>query len=79
MQREKPSQELFADVEKLRYPTLLSAGVYTLRIGDLQPNSYSSDDKDKYISLDAFLDVTISAAQYSQNQRNTIHTKKHIN
>lgn len=78
MQRKKPGWKLVTNAEKLRYLILSSVKVYTLRIGDLQLNFYSLDDKNKYISLDASLDIMVSAAQCSQNQRNTILTKKHI-
>lgn len=63
MRQEKPGQESVADAEKLRYPTLSSVEVHTLRIGDLQPNLSSSDDEDKYVALDAPLDVSVSAAR----------------
>ena len=76
MQRKKPGQKSVADAEKLRYPTLPSIKVYTLRIRDLQPNPYSSDDQDDYISLDTLLDITVSAAWSSQNQGKTISAKK---
>lgn len=78
MRREKLSQKSVVDTEKLRYLTLSSGKVPTLRIGDLQLNSYLSDDKDKYISLHTLLDITVSRARSSQNQGNAIPAKKPI-
>ena len=62
MRQEKPGREFVADAEKLRYPISPSAEVHILRIGKLQPDLYSLDDEDKYVSLNAPLNVTISAA-----------------
>ncbi|MCJ1348653.1 hypothetical protein MMC31_006886, partial [Peltigera leucophlebia] len=78
MRREKPGRESVADAEKLRYPILPSAEVHTLRIGHLQPDPYSSDDKDEYVSLDAPLDVIVSAARSSQSTGNDVPTKEPI-
>ena len=78
MRREKPGRESVADAEKLRYPILPSAEVHTLRIGDLQPDPYSSDDEDEYVSLDAPLDVTVSAARSSQNKGSDASAKEPI-
>ncbi|MCJ1347605.1 hypothetical protein MMC31_005833, partial [Peltigera leucophlebia] len=52
MRREKPGRESVADAEKLRYPPLPPANVQTLRIGEVDPDPYSSDEETEYISLD---------------------------
>ena len=78
MQQEKPGWESVADIEKLKYLILHSAEDHTLRIGELQPDPYFSDDKDDYTSLNALLDVIISAARSSQSKGNNIPTKKPI-
>lgn len=44
----------------------------------MQPDLYSSDDKDEYISLDAFLDVTVFVTQPSQNKESDTPVKKPI-
>ena len=55
-----------------------SAEVHTLRIGEMQPDPYSSDDEDEYVSLDAPLDVTVSAARSSQNKESDTPAKEPI-
>lgn len=64
--------------EKLRYPVLPSAEIHILRIGKLQPDPYSSDDEDEYLSLDAPLDFTVSAARSNQNEGNEAPAKEPI-
>lgn len=78
MQQKKLGWESVTDAEKLKYLILLSAEVYILRIGDLQPDSYFLDNKNKYVFLDVLLDVTISAAQFSQSKRINPPSKKSI-
>ena len=78
MRKEKPGRESVADVEKLRYPTLLSAEIHTLRIGQLQPNPYSLDEEDEYVSLNTPLDVTVSATRSSQNKESDSPAKEPI-
>ena len=66
MRREKPGRESVADAEKLRYPSLPPANVQTLRIGELEPDPYSSDEE--YISLDAPIDgIEVLAARTNQS------------
>lgn len=78
MRREKPGRESVADAEKLRYPTVPVAEVRTLRIGDLPPDPYSSDEEDDYVSLDTPLDLSVSAARSNQNKSNSTPAKKPI-
>ena len=78
MRREKPGRESVADAEKLRYPMLPTAEVRTLRVGELSPDPYSSDEEDDYISLDAPLDVSVSAARSSQNKGSSTPAKEPI-
>lgn len=53
------------DAEKLRYSAIPSAEVHTLRIGNLEPDSDSSDKeiKEEYISLNTPLTILFSAAR----------------
>ena len=79
MRRKKPGRESVMDVEKLRYPPALpSAEVRPLRIGELLPDPYSSDEENNYVSLNAPLDVSVSAAHSSQNKSNSIPAKESI-
>lgn len=78
MRREKPGRKSVADAEKLRYPTVSAAKVHTIRIDEVQPDPYFFDDEDDYVSLDALLDVTVSAAQSSQKKSNGVATKEPI-
>lgn len=55
------------------------AEIHILRIGELQPDPYSLDDEDEYLSLDAPLDFTISAARSNQNEGHEALTKEPIN
>ncbi len=52
MRREKPVRELVANAEKLQYLSLLPANIQTLKIGELEPDPYSSDEEIEYISFD---------------------------
>lgn len=78
MCQKKTGGESVIDAKKLKYPILPFAKIHTLRIGDLQFNPYMLDDKNKYFSLNAFLDVTISAAWSSQNKRNDVFANELI-
>ena len=78
MRKVKPSRDSVADAEKLRYPILPSTEVHTLRIGEMEPNPYSSDNEDKYISFDALLDITIFVTRSSQHKKSNTPTKKLI-
>lgn len=76
MRREKSGRESVADAEKLRYPMVPAIEVHTLRIGEVHP--YYSDKKDDYISLNAPLDDTVSAACSSQNKGSDTPAKEPI-
>lgn len=78
MRREKPGRESVADAEKLRYPTLPAAEVHTLRIGEVQPDPYSSDKEDDYVSLHLPLDISVSAARSSRNKSSGTSAKEPI-
>lgn len=62
----------------MRYPTVSAAKVHTIRIDEVQPDPYFFDDEDDYVSLDALLDVTVSAAQSSQKKSNGVATNEPI-
>lgn len=68
MRREKPGRESVADAEKLRYPPLPPANVQTLRIGEADPDPYSSDEETEYISLVKPLETGVSAARTNQSR-----------
>lgn len=51
MRQRKPGRKLVFNTEKFYYPFLLSINVQTLRIGGIDLDYYSLDDKVKYISL----------------------------
>ncbi len=55
MRQEKPGRECVADVKKLRYQFLSLANFQTLRIGELDPDPYSTDEVVIYDSLDTLL------------------------
>lgn len=79
MRREKPGRKCVADAEKLRYLSVPSAEVHTLKIGDLTPDPDSSDrEKDDYISLDALLITTISVARSNQAKLHDVSGKEPI-
>lgn len=63
IRREKSSRESVTDAEKLRYPSLPSANVQRLRIGDIDSDPYSLDDGAKYISLDTPIETGDLAAR----------------
>lgn len=69
IRREKPGRESVADAEKLRYPFLPPANVQTLRIGELDPDPYSSDEEVEYVSLDTPIDgIGVLTARTNQSQ-----------
>ena len=69
MRREKPGRESVTDAEKLRYPSLPPANVQTLRIGELEPDPYSSDEEIEYVSLDEPIDgIEVLAACTNKSQ-----------
>lgn len=78
MRREKPGRESVADAEKLRYPILPAVEVHTLRIGEMQPDPYSSDEEDDYVSFDTPLDISVSGARSSQNKSSGASAKEPI-
>ena len=58
----KSRRESVADAKKLCYPFLSSAIIQSLRIRDADPDSYSLDDKVKYVSLDELIKTGVLAA-----------------
>ncbi len=69
MRRKKPGRESVADAEKLRYLSLPPANVQTLQIGELEPDSCSSDEEVEYVSLYAPIDrIGVLAAHQKQSQ-----------
>lgn len=65
MRRERSGRDYIADAKKLHYPKIPSAEIHIMRIGDLEPNSDSSNEKieEEYISLDSPLATLISATR----------------
>ncbi len=59
MRQRKSGRESVVDAEKLCYPTLPPANVQTLRIGDVDPDRYSSDEEVQYISLDEPIETEV--------------------
>lgn len=80
MRCKKLRRDCIADIEKLRYPKILSAKVHIMRIRDLELDSNSSDKeiKKKYISLDTPLATLVSIAKLNQAKQNKILEKKSI-
>ena len=66
MRERKSGQKSVADDEKLCYPTLPPANVQTLKIGDADPDPYSSDEDVQYISLDESIKTGVLAARSNQ-------------
>ncbi len=62
----KSGRESVANAEKLCYPTLSPANIQTLRIGDVDPDLYSSDEEVQYISLDEPIETGVLAASSNQ-------------
>ena len=62
MRQRKSGWESVADAEKLRYPFLPPANVQTLRIGESDPDPYTSNDKVEYVSLDESIKTGVLAA-----------------
>lgn len=54
------------------------AEIHILPIKELQPDSYFSDDEDKYISFDILLEFMVFATQFNQNEGNEALTKELI-
>lgn len=78
IRKKKPSQESVADAKILRYPTLPFAEIYILKIGQLQPDPYSLNKENKYISLNTSLDVTVFVALFNQNKKSDSSGKEPI-
>ena len=57
-----------ADVEKLRYPLLPLANVQTLKIGDIYPYPYFSNNKVEYLSLAESIKTGVIATQSNQSK-----------
>ena len=66
MRQGESGRESVADAEKLRYPSLLSANVQTLRIGDADPDPYFLDEKAQYVCLDEPIGTGVLAARSNQ-------------
>ena len=66
MRQKKSGWESVADAEKLRYPSLSLTNIQTLKIGESDPDSYSSDDKVEYISLDKPIETRVLATRNNQ-------------
>lgn len=69
-----------ADAEKLYYPTTPSTEVYIMRIGDLEPNSDSSDEEveEGYINLDTSLATLISTIRSNQAKQSKVSKEELI-
>ena len=79
MRREKPGRESVANAEKLQYPSLPPANVQTLRIGELEPDPYSSDKEVEFVSLDAPIDgIGVLATHTNQSQPAKEPAKEHV-
>ena len=78
MRREKPGRDCVADSEKLRYPPLPPANVQTLRIGEADPDPYSSDEETEYISLDEPIETGVLAARANQSKSNQGPSKEPV-
>ena len=78
MRQGKPGRESVADAEKLRYPSLPSANVQTLRIGDADPDPYSSDDEVEYVSLAEPIETGVLAARSNQPKPNPGPSKEPV-
>ncbi|MCJ1348353.1 hypothetical protein MMC31_006584 [Peltigera leucophlebia] len=74
MRRERPGRESVADAEKLQYPSLPPANVQTLRVGEANPDPYSSDEETEYVSLDEPIELGVLAARSNQSKANTERT-----
>ena len=78
MRQEKPGRESVAKAEKLRYPSLPPANVQTLRIGEVDLDPYSSDEKTEYISLDEPIKTGVLAARTNQSKANQRRSKEPV-
>lgn len=68
MRRKKTRRDCVADAEKLRYPSLPLVNVQTLRIGEADPDPYSSDEETEYISLDRSIEMGVLAARTDRSK-----------
>lgn len=66
MRQEKSGQESVTDTRKLCYPSLSSANIQTLRIGNTDPDLYSSDEEVLYVFLDEPMKTGVLAARSNQ-------------
>lgn len=62
MRQEKSRKDCIVDAKKLRYFFLLLVNMQTLKIGELEPNPYSTDEKIEYISLDKLIRIGVLIA-----------------
>lgn len=61
MRREKNGRDCIADAEKQCYPFLSLANVQTLKIGEMESDLYSIDEKNEYISLNELIKIGVRA------------------
>lgn len=71
MQKKKSGRESIVDAKKWRYPTLPITKVKILRIDKLSSDLYSSNEEDKFISLDVPLDISIFSTCSRQDKNST--------
>ncbi len=79
MRREKPGCKSVANAEKLRYLSLPPVNVQMLRIGELEPDPYSSNEEIEYIYLDTPIDgIEVLTARINQSQPTNEPSKKPV-
>lgn len=66
MRQAKLRQKLVTYAKKFYYPFLLFVNVQTLKIGDIDHDSYLLNDKFQYISLDKSIKTGILVMQSNQ-------------
>ena len=66
MRQKKSGRESVVDAEKLRYLSFPPANVQTLRIGEADPDPYSSDEEIQYVSPDEPIETRVLAARGNQ-------------
>ena len=69
MRREKSGHESVANAKKLWYPSLSPANVKMLRIRELEPDLFSSDNEVEYVFFDEPIDgIGVLAARTNESQ-----------
>lgn len=66
MMQEKPRRESVADVKKICYLSLPSVNIQTLRIDDINPDPYFSDEEVQYLLLDKIIKTEVLTARNNQ-------------